>query len=288
MKVAFLFDSGSSFNIDNKPNCFVIPMSIIVKNNGNEKIYLDNVDINRKQLCEIIDSNSTILTSQPNIGQIITTIEKLLSEYELIIAIPFSKYLSSTYNTILNLQSEYGANKFLVADINAMGITGNWFMNYIDDYLKSHKTIDQTTLNKITENIKNNQCGGVIISDTKRLLIGGRIKSFKNLVIKTLKLKLIIKFKGDLEFSDKSISLKDSIDKLLKIINDNCEFKKYGIKNCSIMADLNNHKLNNELLEYTINKLSPNKIENSLLPGCVICHTGTDTFSILIESNRPN
>lgn len=125
MKVAFLFDSGSSFNIDNKPNCFVIPMSIIVKNNGNEKIYLDNVDINRKQLCEIIDSNSTILTSQPNIGQIITTIEKLLSEYELIIAIPFSKYLSSTYNTILNLQSEYGANKFLVADINAMGITGN-------------------------------------------------------------------------------------------------------------------------------------------------------------------
>lgn len=288
MKVAFLFDSGSSFNIDNKPNCFVIPMSIIVKNNANEKIYLDNVDINRKQLCEIIDSNSTILTSQPNIGQIITTIEKLLSEYELIIAIPFSKYLSSTYNTILNLQSEYGANKFLVADINAMGITGNWFMNYIDDYLKSHKTIDQTTLNKITENIKNNQCGGVIISDTKRLLIGGRIKSFKNLVIKTLKLKLIIKFKGDLEFSDKSISLKDSVDKLLKIINDNCEFKKYGIKNCSIMADLNNHKVNNELLEYTINKLSPNKIENSLLPGCVICHTGTDTFSILIESNRPN
>lgn len=161
-------------------------------------------------------------------------------------------------------------------------------MNYIDDYLKSHKTIDQTTLNKITENIKNNQCGGVIISDTKRLLIGGRLKSFKNLVIKTLKLKLIIKFKGDLEFSDKSISLKDSVDKLLKIINDNCEFKKYGIKNCSIMADLNNHKINNELLEYTINKLSDNKIENSLLPGCVICHTGTDTFSILIESNRPN
>lgn len=288
MKVAYLFDSGSSFNIDNKPNCFVIPMSIIVKNNENEKIYLDNVDINRKQLCEIIDSNSTILTSQPNIGQIITTIEKLLSEYELIIAIPFSKYLSSTYNTILNLQSEYGVNKFLVADINAMGITGNWFMNYIDDYLKSHKTIDQTTLNKITENIKNNQCGGVIISDTKRLLIGGRLKSFKNLIIKTLKIKLIIKFKGDLEFSDKSISLKDSVDKLLKIINDNCEFKKYGIKNCSIMADLNNHKVNNELLEYTINKLSPNKIENSLLPGCVICHTGTDTFSILIESNRPN
>ena len=289
MKVAYLFDSGSSFNIAGQPDCYVVPMPITVKYNGIETKYLDNVNIDRNNLSEIINSDATILTSQPNIGEIIALIEKLLNEYDLVISIPFSKHLSSTYNTVLSLQNEYDKTRFLVADANAMGITGNWLKNHIDDYLKSHSTINQEVINQLANKAKNNQCGGVIISDTKRLLIGGRVKSLKNLIIKTLKLKLIIKFKGNLEFTDKSISLKDAIDKLLKIIDNDCEFSKYGIKNCSIMADLNDHQVNKELLNYVLEKLSTHtKVDYSFLPGCVICHTGTNTFSILIESNRTN
>lgn len=287
MKIAYLFDSGSNFNLDDSLDCFIVPMIINIKNSNGETTYLDNVNISRQELNNALNSNTQVTTSQPIIGHLIETIEKIYESYDLIIAIPFSKYLSSTFATIASLQNEYGKDKFLVADVNTMCITGNWFLQEIKTYLSIHKTINQEELDKLAIKAREDMCGVVIVGDTKRLIAGGRLKGLKGLIAKTLKLKLIIKFKGSLDFKDKSLSLKEAVDKTLKIIDEDCEFKKYGIKRCSILADLNNQEENEKLFDYVIEQLNTNTmIEKALLPGCVISHTGSNTFSILMESNR--
>ena len=287
MKVAYLLDSGSNYQLKDVNDCFIVPMVISVKTNDSQHSYFDDVDITRNELEKIINSDSQISTSQPIIGQLMSTIEEIYHSYDMIIAIPFAQHLSSTYNCILNLQREYGDEKFLVADINAMGITGNWFIEDVKKYLSTHKMISQDELNNLASNFRNRVCGAVVIADTKRLIAGGRLKGLKGLVAKTFKLKLIIKFKQNLEFKDKALNIKDAINKTLKIIDEDCKFKAKGIKNCSLLLNLNNQEDNEMIYSYCIEQLNTKTlITKSLLPGCVISHTGCDTVSILIEANE--
>lgn len=286
MKIAYLFDSGSNYELKNQKDCFVVPMSIDVQNEYGQNSFLDSVTITRDELEKIISTDSIVKTSQPPIGYIIDAIDSIYKEYDLIISIPFSKDLSSTYNTILSLQKQYGQDKFLVADVNTMSITGNWFLDDLKEFIKNNKTINQLELNQLCKQIVMKQCGIVIVADTKRLIAGGRLKGIKGLIAKTFKFKLIIKYKGKLEFLDKSINIKEAIEKALKIMDHDCHFIKNGIKRCAILANLNNETENLELTNFVIEKLNTKtKIEKALLPGCVIAHTGSNTFSILIESN---
>lgn len=286
MKVAYLFDSGSSFKIENQNDCFVVPMTIEVQNKDENKIYLDSINLSRSELETILNSSAIVKTSQPPLGLVIETIDKIYQEYDLIIAIPFSKYLSSTYNTILSLQKEYGKDRLLVANINAMSITGNWFLEDLKKYISQNNSIDQAQLDKLSAQIRNNQCGVIVVADTKRLIAGGRLKGIKSLIAKTFKFKLIIKYKGNLDFKDKSIDMKSAIDKALLVLDKGCKYTKYGIKRFSILANLENENDNIELSNYVIEKLNT-KIQNekALLSDCVIAHTGSNTFSIIIESN---
>lgn len=290
MKIAFLFDSGSSFQINKEKDCFVLPMVISVKQNGGETTYLDGVNIKREELESLVNSGAQIHTSQPIIGQIIEMIEDLYKTYDMIIAIPFAKSLSSTFNSILSFQKQYGPEKFLIADISAMSITGNWFFYQLRSYLEQHGTITQEQLNKLAEEFKQSSCGAVIVTDTKRLIAGGRLKGLKGLIAKTLKLKLIIKFKEALEFKDKSLHLKDAIDKTLNIIDKDCQFRKYGIKQAAIVISMSNSTLDDDekYYEYFVEKLNQEGVTVSkfVLPGCVICHTGTEHVAILIEANK--
>ena len=64
MKVAYLLDSGSNYQLKDVNDCFIVPMVINVKTNGSQNSYFDNVDITRNELESIINSDSQISTSQ--------------------------------------------------------------------------------------------------------------------------------------------------------------------------------------------------------------------------------
>lgn len=286
MKVAFLLDTGSSYKI-NEPDCFVVPMVITVDNKkGEENSYFDGQNLTRDELNAFLDNNYKLSTSQPIIGMWIEKIETLLKDYDCVVAIPFSKELSSTYNTVLSLKQEFGDDKLLVADVNAMSVSGNWLVKELKKYLTEHETLNQKKLDAICETIRHNLCGAVIVTDTQQLINGGRLKGIKGLIAKTLKLKLIIKYQGKLDFFGKDKTLDGAIDKTLELINQENGFVSKGIKNIAIFADLRDDKDNEKYIEHVKKALA--KVTNfdlALLPGCVICHTGRDTFSILIEAN---
>lgn len=285
MKIAYLLDSGSSFNIFDEKDCYFVPMGITVTDGNIEKNHFDDNNFNGDKLKEILAPKSIVKTSQPIIGQIICLIEDLLKSYDKIIIIPFSRHLSSTFNSVLSVQKQFGNDKVLVADINAMSIIGNWFVNDLKDYISKNNDINQEILDFLSKNFREHQCGALIVNDSSRLISGGRLKGIKGLIVKTLKLKLIIKYDGKLEFANKAIHIQDAIDKALDIINETCKFYKNGIKRYAIFADLNDEKENKKYIEYVQSKLKTDYFYIAKLPNCVQCHTGLNSFSILIESN---
>ena len=285
-KIAFLLDTGSSYPPYDS-DCYVLPMVINVTDDSKKDTsYFDNENLTRQELNGFLDKNLKMSTSQPIIGMIFDKLEELYKNYDLVIAIPLSKYLSSAYSTILSLKQEFGEDKLLVADINAMSISGNWFVKQVKEYLtKNDNEISQESLDKLAEHARAKTCGAVIVTDTQQLINGGRLKGVKGLIAKTLKLKLIVKFQGNLEFAAKDKTLEGAIDKTLDLIDEQIHFRKNGIKNVTILADLRDEKANLKFYEYAKKQIGVNiEFSTALLPGCVIVHTGRDTFSILIES----
>lgn len=287
MKIAYLLDTGSSYNIGQDQDCFFVPMIIDIIDNDLSTSYRDQIDITNLELHKILLDKKSVRTSQPTIGSIMEKAIEIFTKYDKIIAIPFSSALSSTYSTFLSLKKEYGNDKFLVANANTMSITGNWLVSDLKKYIESKGDINQEELDNITKKICESQCGALIVSDSSYLISGGRISGFKGLIIKTLKLKLIIKFQGDLQFANKSNNFLNAIDKSLEIIDQQIEFKKYGIKRYTIMSSLENKDDNEKNISYIKSLLgNEDKYYFSELPGCVQCHSGPNNFSILIESYK--
>ena len=287
MKIAYLLDTGSSYNIGQDQDCFFVPMIIDIIDNDLSTSYRDQIDITNLELHKILLDKKSVRTSQPTIGSIMEKATEIFTKYDKIIAIPFSSALSSTYSTFLSLKKEYGNDKFLVANANTMSITGNWLVSDLKKYIESKGDINQEELDNITRKICESQCGALIVYDSSYLISGGRISGFKGLIIKTLKLKLIIKFQGDLQFANKSNNFLNAIDKSLEIIDQQIEFKKYGIKRYTIMSSLENKDDNEKNISYIKSLLgNEDKYYVSELPGCVQCHSGPNNFSILIESYK--
>ena len=282
MKIAYLLDTGSSYNIGQDQDCFFVPMIIDIIDNDLSTSYRDQIDITNLELHKILFDKKSVRTSQPTIGSIMEKAIEIFTKYDKIIAIPFSSALSSTYSTFLSLKKEYGNDKFLVANANTMSITGNWLVSDLKKYIESKGDINQEELDNITKKICESQCGALIVSDSSYLISGGRISGFKGLIIKTLKLKLIIKFQGDLQFANKSNNFLNAIDKSLEIID-----QQYGIKRYTIMSSLENKDDNEKNISYIKSLLgNEDKYYVSELPGCVQCHSGPNNFSILIESYK--
>lgn len=285
-KIAFFVDTGSYYSNKKLDNVFVIPISIIVSDNNEVKYYNDSLDIDRNELEKFLESSKQVSTSQPNIIQVEEKIKESLLGYDKVIFIPLSRHLSGFYNTLLNLKKNNFKDKLILLDSESVGIDGYWIIEELLVLIKEQKIeITQESLNNYVNKRKAKICGSVIVANINQLIKGGRLKGWKATVAKTLKMKLTIKFQGDLQFYSKDLNLDIAISKTLKMIDSENHFMTRGIKNISIMNDLKNKEFGNELISKILKLLKLDSYTPSLLPGCIISHVGTDTFSILIEAN---
>ena len=284
-KVAFVLDTGSSYNLLNSPDVYVLPINIHINDNNNKELNFFENNINRNEIYNHINNNHMIKTSQPIIGDAIQLFEKLIKQYDLVIVIPFSRHLSNTYSSIKSVANQIDKNKIIVLDANPMSITGNWCVNEIKEYINNSKNININKIEQIAKKYTKKQCGMLILNDLKQLIAGGRLKGIKAILVKILKLKLCIKYNGDLEFVAKEMSMENAINKSIEIIDKKIKFTKLGIKRVAIFPELNNEEDNKKYCEYLKQKLNVLNVEYALLPTSVIVHTGPNTFSFIIESN---
>lgn len=286
---AFLLDTGSSWQLENKESedIYVLPVIINEEKDNNFYSFSDGIDITREELYKKLDEkNNKISTAQPNKQLVISKIDELLEKYEKLIILPISMDLSGFWQSLKNLEKLYNG-KLIILNSKTMGIDGNWIIEDLRDKLnKKTISLNSDELNKWLETRYKRVCGTLIVNDLDQLTKGGRVKKTKALLAKAFRIKISIKFQGDLNYFSNDLSFEGAISKSLKEIDKNNHFMTKGIKRISIMNDLKRHDVGEKLKRMILLKTKKQFSEDSLLPGSIICHTGCDTFSILIESNE--
>ncbi len=285
---AFIFDTASSWELLNKEHddIYITPILINEEKDGEFITYSDSVDITRDELNNKLDTGCNLSTAQPNKLLLQDKINSLLEQYEKILILPISIDLSGFWTTLKTMQKEY-EDKLIVLNSRSIGIDGNWIIQELREKLADGSlTLDEAKINEWLENRYKRVCGTLTVNSLDQLIKGGRIKGAKAFFAKAFKIKVSIRFHGDLNCVSKDLSIQGAIAKSLKEIDDNNHFMTKGIKHISIMNDLKNQEVGQKLTEMILTKLKLSGHEPSLLPDSILMHVGTDTFSILIEANE--
>ena len=112
MKTAILTDTNSGIYLEEaqRLGIFVMPMPVII----NDKTYYEGVNLTEEQLMEALTSGEKVTTSQPVLGDVVDTWDKLLIEYEQIVYIPMSSGLSNSCSAAKAMALEYDERVFVV------------------------------------------------------------------------------------------------------------------------------------------------------------------------------
>lgn len=282
-KCAIVVDS--CFNIPNGKykDLYIIPNIINEEVDGKIVSYRDGETINNDRLCEKLNNNAKISTSTPIIGEFITLITKLSSEYDEVYCLCIPTTISSTYNNWKMAAEDY--KNVFVFNQTLVGRLSSWT---IDDIVQAR---DQGKLTKeYVEQLINvsisNRAGVIVVPDVSYLQKGGRVKGFKAFIANALHLKLIISLDKDgLQFRDKSLSIKGAVDKMIIWIDKLIHLKSKQIKRIVIMksaVSVERFKID-EYVELLKQKFPNVNIEYECLPAVIIAHTGPNYIVLGVE-----
>lgn len=287
-KYTFLIDSSASQQVFNMKNVNVLPVEIIVEQNGEEKAFKDNIEISREEVENYIKKDVDLKSSQTPYGVISEKLVELLTKNEKVICLTISKNLSGLYNSYCSIKKELEKdpeykNRILVVDTLSLGIQQDFLIEDITDFLERGLTFAEIE-QKIKE-INKKYCGVTAITNATRLKKGGRLTGIKALLVRALNIKLLIKWQnGALTFVDKKSNLEDSVDRMWEIITQELSIPKNKIRRLIVFSELDKtttEKLNKRLLDQI---KQPNiKIIESKFPTCVILHLGIGSYSILAQ-----
>lgn len=104
-KIAIVTDTNSGLSTEqaNAHGVYLIPMPVIIDHNT----FFENVSISQKEFFERLEQGARVSTSQPGLGELIKSWEKILEEYEELIYLPMSSGLSGGCETAIMLAKEY-------------------------------------------------------------------------------------------------------------------------------------------------------------------------------------
>lgn len=283
MKTAILIDTGANVLENKHENVYWIPISLLITKDNKEIDCEDVKDVSQQQLHDLMINKTPIKTSLPPPGKVISYIENLFESYDRVIVLTLSSGISSYFKSLDLIKNEFKDKNLVCIDSRSVSMGILWIVDRLNELLKANPMISDSELESFVAELTKRIVGGVIVSDLNQLIAGGRIKRFKAAIAKMLKLKLIIRWNGELEFMDKTSSLNTAIDKLLDIINDANQYKTKGIERITILTDFTEETQINELIS-TIEQKTNSKVAISYLPGCIYAHVGPKNFAILIEA----
>lgn len=282
-KYGFVVDSGSTYNLPAKDNIWKVPIIVNVDNNGDIKSYEEGVNIDTTTIINYLNEGYSLSTSQPNLEHTKSVIEEALNQCETLIVIPLSKGLSGFNEVLMN---EYKNNKrVIVIDSKCVSILGNWYVSDLIELIDNNKIdLTDSAINKFFYEKYNKSCGVCILTNLKQLIKGGRLKGFKKIIAQLFKLKLTVRFDGELNLWDKNMSLDAAIAKSIRLIDSKINFTKNGIKRITLLNQLTNQDLGNKIIDKVKKILKVETYTPAELPGAIVAHVGDDTFSLYIET----
>lgn len=278
MKTKLIIDSSTIVSRDKLPSFVeVLPLVVIVNEEGNEKALLDIDEINIDQIREEIDGSKIFKTSQPNIASMYELIEKDYDKYDRIIIHTISSGISSTIDTMKMVIKEVDKDsKVFLLDAKLVSY-GGWRLN-LELFELIKKDVSTEDILKHVENFTKKHGTFFFLTNIDFLVKGGRLSSFKGFIAKKIKLVISIFWRYDtlkpLE-KDKSIVtlFKKSINTELKFHNKKVEDIKEVIYN----YDTKDHEKFKGFIEEI--KKENDKInfvwDEYKVPGAIYVHVGS-------------
>ena len=236
MKTKLIIDSSTIVSRDKLPSFVeVLPLVVIVNEEGNEKALLDIDEINIDQIREEIDGSKIFKTSQPNIASMYELIEKDYDKYDRIIIHTISSGISSTIDTMKMVIKEVDKDsKVFLLDAKLVSY-GGWRLN-LELFELIKKDVSTEDILKHVENFTKKHGTFFFLTNIDFLVKGGRLSSFKGFIAKKIKLVISIFWRYDtlkpLEKDKSIVSLfKKSINAELKFHNKKVEDIKEVVYN---------------------------------------------------------
>ncbi|GAB6443563.1 fatty acid kinase binding subunit FakB2 [Bacillus luti] len=211
MKIAWILDSSSALSEKwkNHDDVYVLPMSVITADGG----FKEDIEINIEQLCNRLEKNEEIKTSQPIIGETVELFETLKEKYDLGIPLLMSSNLSGTYYG--TLQAATLAEFELLPFDTMTGSAGIQFLLErgieLSEAGKEPKEILET-LGELVEKVEL----AVMVGSLERAKLSGRISATHAFIGGLLKIKPIIEIRdGALEITAKIRTEKKALQHLV-------------------------------------------------------------------------
>lgn len=280
-KVAFIVDSSSGIKNGEIENVFVIPLIITKNENGKTISLKDQVDIDDKTLCELVNSGADIGTSQPSPGEMMQLVNSIYDKYDQIFVLPIHPKLSGAINSWRMVKEDY--DKLHVITSYSLSTLTKYYVEYFLNLAKKEELTEQKVTDYI-ESTKNKWTGFLIVPNITQLVKGGRVSSFKSVLIKMLNLKLIISYDHNgLIFMDKSPKYEGCVEKIKEAFEKRIQLSKHRIVHSVLLENSMNEKYHiDEILKLLRKEFKLENVKTGKFPSVITAHTGVDYAAIIL------
>ncbi|WP_052663404.1 DegV family protein [[Mycoplasma] testudinis] len=287
-KIAYLIDSAASYNEDTANDIYMVPLAIIDTTQNPEKVYRAGIDLDLKGLAQKISQGSKFKTGATNLGEVTEKVEELIKKYDHVIGIPMDSVMSGTYSMWKTLETHYGSDKFHVINCFDVEYSIIWTLNDIKVFIEKNG-FDIVKIDEYVKSINLKKGGTIIVNDVSQLISGGRLRGFKAMMVKALKLRILIKLlpaDGVLEYFDKKRDLTDGQKRLAQFLDEKIQWSKNGIKRALLISALTDPTENQKVIK-DFQKILPagTKIDLRPMSSVIAVHTGLNTYSLYLEAN---
>ena len=190
-KIALVTDSNSGLLQKDAPDgVFVLPMPFLV----NGEPYLENINLTQSDFYQLLDSQSTMATSQPSIGDVSDMWTELLNDYDEIVHLPMSSGLSQSFATANNLSKDFNGKVFVV-DNHRISVS---LKHSVMDAIKLREQGKSgAEIKQILEEMALDSSIYIAVDTMKYLKKGGRVTPTAAMIGTILKLKPVLQIHGD-------------------------------------------------------------------------------------------
>ena len=191
-KIAIVTDSNSGILAEEfkDQGVHVIPMPFLV----NGEPYLENITLTQEKFYELLESNASVSTSQPSIGDLMELWDALLKEYDQLLHIPMSSGLSHSCATASTLAKDYNG-KVLVIDNKRISVTLKESVLEAVKLRDAGKTAEE--IKEYLENTSRYSSIYIAVDTMKYLKKGGRVTAGAAMIGTILKIKPVLQIHGD-------------------------------------------------------------------------------------------
>lgn len=291
-KYCIIVDSISTIGSNGNPNIenvYVLPLGITTPDGENLEDVTSNITID-----DILNSATLkkyYKTSTTKIGTFFNLIDKLLNEYENIIYLSISSFLSSQYSSLSKLveQEDDYKNRVWVIDTLSAGYAIEKIVIEIQKQISINEVISIEEINKIIKNENQSSEEYIICKNLTGVHEGGRIKRTIKKIMDKLSVVPIILFQEKNNLKGVVKDYDKAFNKIINWVQKKCQNNSLKVVEICLVSsnEFSNKKIEefNSQLDKLFNYAKPKIVfRNIMYP--VLVHTLFDTMCFYFKFQK--